>query len=220
MLLGAVLAGLLAGTLALCEVFNMSRKRPALRACGWIFVLFGFDASSGMLAHALLVELLKGLTWFTGPWPILVAGLCGPALLRSQLALLGSGQELAHYGPAVRYRRVQKQIERKIDDLSAASQSNWLACKAIPLVSHVSMGEVQLQVTNYVKALARLTEDEQQAMLDYLNETFVDTSLTSEQKYRQVVQYLMDKDCRVAVQSLVRRGKWVKSPSAWWFRKG
>jgi hypothetical protein len=154
---GAILAAALAGGLSLCELFNASRKPPAVRAYGWILVLFGFDAASELFSYAVLVEALKGLTWFVGPWPVLVAGFCGPALLRSQLALLGSGQESSHYGPAVRYRRVQKQIEVRIDRLGAAAQSDWVA-KAVPQIARIDLDELGLRVINYVKALEDIDE--------------------------------------------------------------
>ncbi|MFC5828748.1 hypothetical protein [Nonomuraea insulae] len=206
MSVSALLAGALSGVLCLCEIFNASRKPPAVRACGWLLVLFGFDFAAGLLSYAILVETLKGLTWFVGLWPIFLAGLCGSALLRSQLALLGSGQEASYHGPAVRYRRLQKQIELKIDRLGAAAQSDWVA-KAVPQVERIGVNELDLRVSNYVKALEGIEEKQRQDMLDYFQQTLTDATITDSQKCRYVVQKLVDNECRPCVRSLLRRAK-------------
>lgn len=206
MSISALLAGILAGALCLCELFNASRKPPALRACGWILVLVGFDVAAGLLVYAVLVETLKGLTWFVGAWPVLLAGLCGPALLRSQLALLGSGQETSYHGPAVRYRRVQKQIELKIDRLGAAAQSDWVA-KAVPQIERIGIDELDLRISNYVKALEGIDDVKRKEMLDYFDQTLTDVTLSESLRYRYVVQKLVDNECRQCVRSLLRRAK-------------
>lgn len=213
MTLDAMLAGIFAGGLSLCELFNASRKPPAFRAAGWILVLFCFDAGSGLLAYAVLAATLDGLTWFVRPWPILLAGLCGPALLRSQLALLGSGQESSYYGPAARYRRVQRQIELKIDGLGAAAQSDWVA-RAVPKVERIHLDELELRITNYVKALESLDDTKREEMLDYFWQTLMDGTIDDRQKCRYVVQKLIDNDCRPCVRSLVRRAKRLRHGSA------
>jgi hypothetical protein len=202
----AYAAGLVAGAISLFELFNASRKPPCRRAFLWILVLFGFDAASGLIAYALLAEALKGLTWFTGPWPVLLAGLCGPALLRSQLALLGSGQESSYYGPAVRYRRVQKGIERKIDQINAAQQSEWIVTKVLPCLESISIQELDIQVTNYVKAVDGITSDERTEILDYVSETIADVLLDDTSKRRAIAQKMIDSDSREFVKNLSRRG--------------
>ena len=149
---GAIYAGILAGFLALCELFNASRKPPAIRAIGWILVLFLFDGGSALIIFALLKDAFKNLSWFTGPWPVIIAGLSGPALLRSQLALLGSGQESTYYGPANRYRRIQQGIERRIDQLGADAQSDWIT-RCMSYILEVSMDDFSLKVNLFIKSL-------------------------------------------------------------------
>jgi hypothetical protein len=203
---GAIASALLAGSLAVCELFYATRKPPAIRALGWILVLFGFDGSAGLLVYTLLIEALKGVSWFVGPWPILLSGLSGPALLRSQLALLGSGQESSYYGPAVRYRRVQKGIERRIDQIGADAQSDWVA-KALPKINAIDLTELRVRVTNFVKAISHFDDSQRQSLLGYIEETLTDDNLDRNAKYRAVAQKLIDCDCRQCVKGLVRRAK-------------
>lgn len=204
---GAIYAGLLAGALALCELFNASRKPPAMRAIGWILVLFFFDGGSALIIFALLKDAFKGLSWFTGPWPVIIAGLSGPALLRSQLALLGSGQESTYYGPANRYRRVQQGIERRIDQLGADAQSDWIT-KRMSFILELSMDEFSLKVKVFIKSLGPSFGTEQrEELLAYIDETLTDSELDDLSKRRAIVQKLMDDGCRQCVKGLVRRGK-------------
>jgi hypothetical protein len=204
---GAIYAAILAGCLALFELFNAERKPPAIRAVGWIAVLFGFDAGSALLIYAILKEIFSGLSWFTGFWPIFISGLSGPALLRSQLALLGSGQEETYYGPAVRYRRIQQGIERRIDQLGADAQSDWVA-KRMSFVLNVPIDEFSLRVTTFVKSLGNsFGADKREQLLIYVEETLIDSRLDELWKRRAIVQKLIDCDCRQCVKGLVRRGR-------------
>jgi hypothetical protein len=203
----AIYAGVLAGSLALCELFNAARKPPAIRATGWILVLFGFDGGSALLIYALLGVIFNGLSWFTGPWPILISGLSGPALLRSQLALIGSGQESTYYGPAVRYRRVQQGIERRIDQLGADAQSDWVARK-MALIYEIGIDEFHLRVTTFVKSLgSSYSLEEREQLLVYVEETLMDTGIDDLTKRRAIVQKLIHNGCRQCVKGLVRRGR-------------
>lgn len=204
---GAIWAGILAGCLALCELFNAARKPPAIRAIGWILVLFGFDGGSALLIFALLKDAFHGLSWFTGFWPILISGLSGPALLRSQLALLGSGQESSYYGPATRYRRIQQGIERRIDQLGADAQSDWVANR-MSCVLDVTIDEFSLRVTTFIKSLGNsFGQEEREQLLLYVEETLTDAHIDELAKRRAIVQKLMDSGCRQCVKGLVRRGK-------------
>jgi hypothetical protein len=188
-------------------MFYAGRKAPCLRACPYLLILFAFDASSAMLAYAVLLEALKGLTWFVGIWPALLAGLCGPALLRSQLALLGSGQESAYYGPANRYRRLQSNIERTIDDITASVQANWIATKALPAISRISIDELRLQSETYVKGLSRLKQDEMDLLLTQFSLILLDPASSDAERVEAVVQLLIDNGGRRLVRSLMRRGR-------------
>jgi hypothetical protein len=203
---GAIESGLLAGCLAVIELLIATKKPPAFRALPWILVLFALDGSAGMLVFGLLSQILQGLTWFVGAWPVLLSGVSGPALLRSQLALLGSGEETSYYGPAVRYRRIQKGVERRIDQLGAVAQSDWIA-KALPEVLKIDISEFQLRVTNYVKLDDTIDEVKKHELLEYIEETLTDNTLDPDSKFRAVVQKLTDNGSRQCVKGLVRRAK-------------
>lgn len=200
----AWLAAALAAFLAVLELGNATRKPPAFRAGGWILVLCGFDASSGLIAHALLLEVLKGLAWFGGVWPALMAGLCGPALLRAQLALLGSGQESVQYGPAVRYNSIRKQVMWRIDQLGAGAQTAWVV-KAIPKVTSLGLIEFETTVTTFIRALGEIGEAERDRLLNYVGEVFKDPALEDSAKERQIIQWLLDKNFRQCIEILMRQ---------------
>ncbi len=206
----AIYSALLAGGLALLELFNASRKPPAIRAVGWILVLFGFDGGSALAIYALLKVLFDGLSWFTGLWPIILAGFSGPALLRSQLSLLGSGQESTYYGPANRYRRVQRGIEKKIDQLGAAAQSNWVS-KKLSFIQEIDMDDFELRVTTFLNSLGESFGDqEREQLLKYVNDTLSAEDIEDKDKRRAIMQKLLNGGCRECVKGLVRAGKNMK----------
>ena len=182
MSLPLLLAGFLGGGLSLLEIFNSTRKPPAWRAAPWILALFSFDGFSSCLVYGLLGEALKGLTWFTGAWPMLLAGLCGPALLRSQLALLGSGQEENYVGPAQRYRKLRQRLEVAIDEEGAAAQGNWVATKALPAIVHISILELRQQIVNSVKALDKITEIRRAEITSFCTDTLNDNVVTEDDR--------------------------------------
>lgn len=197
---------MLSGVLAIVELLFARRKPPAFRACSWIFALFALDAGAAMIMFALLSELFKGLTWFNGAWQVLLSGLCGSALLRSQLSLLGSGLEDSCYGPATRYRRIQQGIEKRIDQIGADAQSDRVA-KAVECVLRIEISELHVRITSYIKALDFIDDAAKDELISYFDETLTDYRLSKEDKYRAVVQKLMDCDCRQCVSGLVRRAK-------------
>ncbi len=108
--IGPILAGLLAAALSFIELVAGRRRTPTWKAAHWIAIGLLFDVAAGSLAYSILLLAFGDVKWFTGFWPILIAGLAGPALLRSQLALFGSGQEASYLGPAVVFGSLQKAI--------------------------------------------------------------------------------------------------------------
>src|SRR4051794_15299743 len=75
-------------------------KPLSLSGFPWVLLRLSFDAGTAVIACELLRAAFGNLAWFTPTWQVIIAALTGPALLRSQLAVIGSGQEDAYYGPA------------------------------------------------------------------------------------------------------------------------
>lgn len=213
--MGSWLSGGLAALLSLIELQNARRKPPCLRACHWVIVRLAFDAGTAMLAYSALTAALSGLSWFTGPWPIVVAGLAGPALLRSQLALLGSGQESNTYGPANVYKRIQRSIDRTIDDIGSVTQSEWVTRKAVPAMRVLDLSEIRAQVTVYVKSVEDLAPRKRDERIAWIEATVLDSSTDHDQKIEAIVQYLIDNGGRRLVRTMVRRGRRISGISLW-----
>src|SRR6266545_6493323 len=155
-----VAAGVLATLLGLVELASARKKGLSYRALHWILLRLLIDGATGALAYAVLVTAFEGLKWFKGAWPVVVDGLAGPALLRSQLALLGSGESSPAYGPANVYRRVQKEVDRNIDEFGSIAQSRWVNSKVLPTTRALSLDEIMNRTDSYLSSLDRLTTEQ------------------------------------------------------------
>ncbi|MGW0218577.1 hypothetical protein ACWDXH_29725 [Micromonospora chokoriensis] len=205
----------LASLIALIEVVTWRRKPATVKAIHWISLKLMLEGGTAAFAHAALVAALGGLSWFNGPWPPLVAGLAGPALLRSQLALLGSGQEASYYGPANAYCRLQRRINQAIDDICAVSQSVWINRKVMPFIFQIPLERLEERVRTYINALDRLSDSERQERLDFVRSVLNDTKAKDSDRYHAIVQRLLDDGGQRFVKSLLRSGAVVpKQPSA------
>jgi len=77
----------------------------------------------------------------------------------------------------------------------------------MPQIARIKIDELDLRVTNFVKALEGVDEKKRQELLDYFKETLTDVNTDDSLKCRYVVQKLVDNDCRHCVRSLLRRAK-------------
>lgn len=207
MLVPVILTGLIAGTLSVSEIFIARRKAISKRAIGFVIALFGVDGGSAMVIYPVVTGTFKGLTWFTGAWPVLLCGLCGPVLLRSQLSLLGSGQEEGLYGPAVRFRDFQKRLLKSIDEEGATEQSDWVNTKVLPLIKRINILDLRSRCESFIKALDYISDDHREAMLDHVRRTLDDSRIAEQDRRHAIVQYMLDGGYRRFVKGLVRRAK-------------
>ena len=128
-------------------------------------------------------------------------------MLRAQLALLGSGQEDSHLGPAVRYRRFQKIVIIRIDQIAATSESIWVHTAATPAVRELPISDVYGQIISYIEALGRMDGREKLQLRQYIDEVYADSLMADEAKCQQFIQKLVDAGCRDCVKGLIRRRK-------------
>jgi hypothetical protein len=181
-----------------------SLRRPlSWRAAHYVILRLLLDASTAALALIILSGALSGLKWFSGAWPSLVAGLAGPAILRSQLAIIGSGQESSYYGPATVFVRVQKNLDSAIDDIGAATQATWLTMKAMPAIRRMSLLQLKGAVDTYLAGTARISPRRLTLSRAYISSVMAD-STNDEEKVRAILQHLLDNGGRRLIYRLVR----------------
>jgi hypothetical protein len=139
-----------------------------------------------------LGSVFSGLSWFNGVWPSLIAGLAGPALVRSQLAVLGSGQETAHYGPANVFVRLQKTLDRMIDECCSIDHAPWLTQVAIPkLATSCSVSEVAQIATTYIRGASRMSAARKRSSAVYIKAVVADAT-NDDEKMASIVQHVVD----------------------------
>jgi len=200
----AAWAAILAAFISAVELAVWLRKVPPFRSTPWIIILLGFDAAAGLFAFWLLGILWAGTEWLNDYWKILIAGLIGPAILRAQLALIGSGQEDTTFGPANRVGRLRKGVLSQIDDLSAAAQSRW-ASKKTPKILACGLAEFRFQLETYLHGREDMDAEIKAEILMFVEEVCSDQGTNDDQKCRAIVIKLLNRRCRAIVQSVSRR---------------
>jgi hypothetical protein len=199
-----VAAAVLAAVLGLIELASARKKPLSFRALHWLVLRLLIDGATAALAYAVLVSAFEGLKWFRGAWPVVVAGLAGPALLRSQLSLIGSGEESRAYGPANVHRRVQRLVDHAIDDIGSVAQSRWIHRKVLPAISGTSLNEIRNRTEVYLKSLDRLTTAQYTKHMDFIDATVAEAGTSEDAKRRAVVQRLLDSGSQRFVRSLMK----------------
>lgn len=195
------LCGAIAITISAIELGGSTVNKPTLRATHWIILRVLIDLGTAIAAILILESALSGLDWFTGAWPALVAGLCGPALIRSQLAILGSGQEEKYYGPANRYSQLREWIDSSIDDIGSAVRSTRISEKVIPRIKDIPLEELGDIIERYIKDLNRLPHEEKMRRIEYTHSTLQDEATSEKEKLSALVNMLLD----VKAMRLIRR---------------
>jgi len=197
---------LLSALISYLELHIAHKKSPAWQARWWIALRLAVDGSTGAFAYTVLTEVLSGLKWFSGPWPILVSGLAGPALLRSQLALLGSGLEDVSLGPANVYCRIRAAIDFEIDNIGSAAQEEWLS-SALTYINLVPVPDICRRTESYLRGLDSLNGEQVQAEIKYLREVISDRSISTYDRIGYVMQHLLDIGGRRFVENLIDEGQ-------------
>lgn len=196
------LAALLSAGVAFLELHVQKRKPLSWRATHWILLRLAADGVAGYLAYTLLEFAFGDLDWFGNIWSALVAGLIGPALLRSQLSLIGSGDETSA-GPAVVFRRLQRYADEAVDDIGANAQSKWIHSKVLPVLDRPgSLDYLVGRADDYLAQLDRFDQVVRAAKREQIQQVAVDDS-TDGEKSRVIVQILLDLKCQRAVRSIV-----------------
>lgn len=197
------IAAALACLFSLIELAAGQKSGIPLQSWHWVGLRLAIEGSTAAVAYAAFIAALSGLTWFVGPWPVLLAGLVGPAILRSQLALLGSGEEDAFYGPAQSYRRLQKRIDTEIDDVCNVTQAHWVTTKALPGMMKMPFDAAIETARTYYNGLDRLTDAQKADECTYLDDLLKDAS-PDEDRYRSLIYRLLKTGGRRLVKKLMQ----------------
>jgi hypothetical protein len=201
-----LIAGAGGCAIAFIELNSVKRKRLAMKACPWIACRLATDGFSSASAYAVLLLVFKGLEWFSPIWAAGVAILVGPAMLRAQLSLIGSGDERS-FGPATAFRRIQKVIDDNIDDIGAVAQSRWINIKVLPSIEKMGLDDFRDQIAYYLNSLDRFSDDEKQRELEFLEGTISDTNSTDKIKRRIMITRLLDRRCVRFVRQLANNAQ-------------
>lgn len=204
----SVYAAVAAATVSLIELEVARRARPTLKAVGLLLVLLAFDGAAGLFGYWVLGITFGSLDWWNVGWQILTAGLVGPAILRAQLALLGSGQEDAVYGPGNRFGRIRKDLVDDIENLSSAAQSRW-ASRRTDQVMAVGLQDFVFQVTAYVNARTSLAREVRLNIISYMDTQMKDAASSDRDKCQAIILKLLECDCRAVISSATSRRRWL-----------
>ena len=205
-----ILAGLLAAALSFIELVAGRHRTPTWKAAHWIAIGLLFDVAAGSLAWELLILAFGDVKWFTGPWPILIAGLAGPALLRSQLALFGSGQESAKLGPAVVFGALQKTIDRRIASIGGSEESYWVSVVVVPKLKLLPLADIETMVIDYLGYPGHL-EGDPSIHIEYVKRVMADEASSPDVRCHSVVERLLQIGGRRLVKKMIKRAKVVSN---------
>lgn len=188
---GACAAAGISALLSLIEIVNARGHWPCLGSLHLVALRMLVDGGAGLVAYPLVVLAFGSLEWFNLAFRILLPGLCGPALLRSQLALLGSGQEETVFGPAVAYRRLQLFFEKQIDYVDAENQVRWTNQKALPKLQTLTPDELLSRAEEYLQSITFGDPKARTGALNYMKKTVKSSVTTDDEKRRTIVLKLM-----------------------------
>jgi len=204
--IGPLSAGLLAAALSFLELVAGRRRTPTWRAFHWIIIGLLFDVTAGSLAFGILRLAFSDVKWFTGLWTILIAGLAGPALLRSQLALFGSGQEASHFGPAVVFGSLQKAIDRRIASIGATEESYWVSMEVVPKLMLLPLAEIETIVIDYLSYPGHLTGDPEEHIM-YVKRVVADMDASKEVRCHSIAERLLEIGGRRLVKKMIKNAQ-------------
>jgi hypothetical protein len=201
------IAACAAGAISFLELATHRRGILFWRVAQWISLRLIAHGATAAISYAVLMAAFGSLSWFKGAIAIVVSALCGPAIFRSQLALLGSGQESPKDAPAAAYRRVLASIDVKIMEGAVVAESAWVVEKAIPAIQNVPLAQIEGNVQNYLTRTGSLKPAQRKVELDFLRNTMEDAKAGDDDKRSAIVHRLLGIEARQLVVRLVKKGR-------------
>lgn len=202
---GPVASALLAAVISLIEIVGQERVHIYRSVCGWVTIRLTVHGGSAAVAYGLLIIIFKGTDWdqwYFGIIPILLSGLCAPAIVRAQLAVFGSGQEAAADNPATRFRVILGWIDDKIIDGCLIAETSWVT-SVFAQVRSLPTSNIFDRSKMYITSTRRLKVSEKKESLKFLNDTMADSS-TDADKRQAIVTHLLSIKARGLVVQMVK----------------
>lgn len=204
----SIAAGVLAAAISLLDLCMGRRKALCYRATVLVASRMAWDGGAGFVACQILVATIMWPTWMLVV-PVLLAGLAGTCILRTQLSLLARQRRLSTDSFHKQYDLLRKKLEDEIDDICTVAQSAWIAAEMCN-IRRLAFTDVCERVLDYIRGLDRLDDAERERTCQYVSDVIGDNS-TQEQKYRALVSSVVDLGGRRFVKDLVRVGR--KAPA-------
>ena len=200
---GPAASAVLAAVISLIEIMGQWRRFIYPRIYGWVFARVVVHGGTAAVAYGLLVVIFHGTDWYRGIFPVLVAGLCAPAIFRSQLALIGSGQESAADSPAVKFRHILGWIDDRIVEGSLVAESSWVVYHALPAIQKLPISTLYDHSRLYVSGTRRLRPSAKAKAMDFLDATKGEVTADTD-KCRAIVYWLLEIGARDMVAQMMR----------------
>ncbi len=197
-----LVAAVLAGFICYLDLVRVFGRTPSRAALPWVLLKVVIEGGAGAVMYPLLISAFKGLEWFVGAWPIVLAGLCGPALLRAQLALLGSGQEDRHLGPAVGYRYIQQTIGLQISIADADEVRRWINGTVLPSLDQTP-SELREDARFYFESRSDVSPKAARAILGQMDAVLADANFDDVWKMKAILNLILAHQGKQYVMSLV-----------------
>lgn len=203
-----LVAGLIAAVLSFVELNSRLRFKPRLSAAHLWFLRIAVDGIVGGIAAVVAVSLAKDSAdwkWASDVGGWVLAGVGGPAILRSRVVTIGKGEAAKEIGPAMVYEPIRDYFEAELDDAGAIEQSQWLNQTVFPrLVSkNVTSAIVSGWYADYLNTLSRMTDAQRAAELAFIDKVVSDTS-PDEKKVRVLVSRVVSVGGRGLIERMLR----------------
>jgi hypothetical protein len=209
---GPVASALLAAVISLIEIVGQEHVHVYRSVCGWVAFRLTVHGGSAAVAYGLLIIIFKGTDWdqwYFGIIPIMLAGLCAPAIVRAQLAVFGSGQESATDNPATRFRVILGWIDDKIIDGCLIAETGWVS-RAFLEVQNLPTPNICDRSKMYITSTRRLKVSQKKESLKFLDDTMADSS-TDADKCQAIVTHLLSIRARGLVVQMIKEASGKKT---------
>jgi hypothetical protein len=178
-------------------------KKPAAGSTPWIILRIIIDATMGMLAYPIVAAAMPR-QWGAGLAAVF-AGLTGAAVLRTTISI-DSGRGKKVLSPEHAYRRLQEQINYKIDTLGAAAHSGWVTDYLLPSLQSMPFEEFAFRTQVYLMVIDKANPRKPAKGQQFIRE-LLDSKDNNSNKTMELLNYLIAAGHHDFLRSLVKPRK-------------
>ena len=203
-----IVAGGIAGLLALIELITRLKFRPRRRGWYWWIGRIGVDVAVAGVAVVVAIGLAatnNDFAWAKGLGGWVLVGVAGPAILRSRIVTIGKGDGATEIGPATIYEPIRNFFESELDDAGAVEQTQWLNTKVLPHIraKGITPATIRDWLSNYIDNLNRLDEVKKISERAAVAAIMADAQANDEQKSKALINKAVSLGGRRLVESLL-----------------